>query len=40
LVENTFAALIRARRIATRYEQTALAFAGFGALACVCFWLR
>jgi transposase len=40
LVENTFATLKRARRIATRYEHTAVAFAGFVALACVCFWLR
>jgi transposase len=39
LVENTFARLKSSRRIATRYEQTASAYAAFVALACVCLWL-
>jgi transposase len=40
LIENIFATLKSARRIATRYEQTATAYSAFVALACVCFWLR
>lgn len=39
LVENAFARLKSARRIATRYEQTTASFAAFFALACVCLWL-
>ena len=40
LVENTFAILKRARRIATRYDQTVPSYGAFVALACVCHWLR
>lgn len=40
LIENTFAILKSARRIATRYEQTAVAFSSFVSLACVFCWLR
>lgn len=39
LIENAFACLKSSRRIATRYEQTASAYAAFVALACVCLWL-
>lgn len=40
LIENTFASLKSARRIATRYDHTATAFAAFVSLACVFHWLR
>lgn len=39
LIENTFARLKSARRIATRYDQTTLSYHAFVALACVCLWL-
>jgi transposase len=40
LIENTFARLKSARRLATRYDHTTASFAAFVALACVCCWLR
>ena len=40
LVENCFARLKSARRIATRYDQTCAAYAAFVALACALLWLR
>jgi hypothetical protein len=40
LIENTFASLKSARRISTRYDHTATAFAAFVSLACVFHWLR
>jgi len=39
LIENTFAKLKDARRIATRYDQTVLSFAAFICLACSFLWL-
>ena len=39
LVENAFARLKCARRIATRYDQTVTSFSAFVALACVFLWL-
>jgi len=39
LVENAFARLKSARRIATRYDHTVASYSAFFALACVCLWL-
>ena len=39
LVENAFARLKSARRIATRYDQTVSSFSAFVSLACVFLWL-
>ena len=39
LIGNAFARLKSSRRIATRYEQTTIAYAAFVALACVFLWL-
>ncbi|MCX6932991.1 MAG: transposase, partial [Verrucomicrobia bacterium] len=39
LVENAFARLKSARRIATRYDQTVASFSAFVSLACVFLWL-
>ena len=39
LVENAFARLKCARRIATLYDQTVTSFSAFVALACVFLWL-
>ena len=39
LVENAFARLRSARRIATRYDQTVASFCAFVSLACVFLWL-
>ena len=39
LVENAFARLKPARRIATRYDQTVSSFSAFVSLACVFLWL-
>ncbi len=40
LVENCFARLKSARRLATRYEQTVPSYAAFVSLACSLLWLR
>lgn len=40
LIENTFANLKSARRIATRYDQTVLSFCSFVYLACAFLWLN
>ena len=40
LVENCFARLKSARRLATRYDQTFASYAAFVALACSLLWLR
>jgi transposase len=39
LVENAFARLKSARRIATRYDQTVASFSAFVSLACIFLWL-